>query len=147
MVQSPAAAEDLLQDTWVLVMRNLHKFDTAYHLPPWLTQIAVNACRSYWRKEKLRSLLKPAKISERISPSPLELASDISREVEVKKLSQEALKRLSPRLREIVVLKFYSGLTYEEVAEALKIPIGTAKSRLNFALMKMREFIREEKKR
>jgi RNA polymerase sigma-70 factor (ECF subfamily) len=147
MVQSPAAAEDLLQDTWVLVMRNLHKFDTAYPLLPWLTQIAVNACRSYWRKEKPKSLLKPAKISERISPSSSDLASDISREVEVKKLAQEALKGLSPRLREIVVLKFYSGLTYEEVAEALKIPIGTAKSRLNFALMKMRDFIQEGKKR
>lgn len=143
MVQSPAAAEDLLQDTWVFVMRNLHKFDTAYPLPPWLTQIAINACRSYLRRERLRGLLKLTKIN---SP-PSEPASDVPREVEVKKLAQAALKSLSPRLREIVVLKFYSSLTYEEVAEALKIPVGTAKSRLNFALMKMRDFILEEKKR
>lgn len=147
IVQSPAAAEDLLQDTWVLVMRNLHRFDITRPLIPWLTQIAVNACRSYWRKEKLRSLLKPAKISESIRSSPSDLASDISREVEVKTLAQRALENLSPRLREMIVLKFYSGLTHEEVAEALKIPIGTAKSRLNFAMVKMRDYILREKKR
>lgn len=143
MVQSPAAAEDLLQDTWVRVIRNLHKFDTAYPLTPWLTQIAINACRSYWRRERLRGLLKLTKIS----PWQSEPVSDVHREVEVKKLTQAALESLSPRLREIVVLKFYSSLTYEEVAEALKIPVGTAKSRLNFALMKMRDFILREKQR
>lgn len=147
LVQSPAVAEDLLQDTWVLVIRNLHKFDTAYPLTPWLTQIAINACRSYWRRERLRNLLKSANVSERIRRPQAEAAIDVPREVEVKKLAQAALKTLSPRLREIVVLKFYSGLTYEEVAEALKIPVGTAKSRLNFALLKMRDVIQEERKR
>jgi RNA polymerase sigma-70 factor (ECF subfamily) len=147
LVQSPAAAEDLLQDTWMLVMRNLHKFDTAYPLTPWLTQIAVNACRSYWRRERLRNLLKSAKVGERIGRSQAEPASDVPRDVEIKKLAQAALQSLSPLLREIVVLKFYSGLTYEEIAEALKIPAGTAKSRLNFALIKMRDVIQEEGKR
>ncbi len=147
LVQSPAAAEDLLQDTWVLIIRNIDKFDISCPLAPWLTQIAVNACRSYWRKEKLRSLLNPAKIRERISRSQSEWESDVHREVEDKKLVQAALARLSPRLREVVVLRFYSGLTYKETAEALKIPVGTAKSRLNFALTKMRDFIQEEKKR
>jgi RNA polymerase sigma-70 factor (ECF subfamily) len=147
LVQSSAVAEDLLQDTWVLVMRNLHKFDTAYPLLPWLTQIAINACRSYWRRERLRNLLKSAKVSERISRSQAGPAFDVSREVEVKRLAQAALENLSPSLREVVVLKFYSGLTYEEVADALKIPVGTAKSRLNFALMKMRDVIQEERKR
>jgi RNA polymerase sigma-70 factor (ECF subfamily) len=141
MVQSPAAAEDLLQDTWVRVIRNLHKFDPAYPLTPWLTQIAVNACRSYWRRERLRSLFGLRKISSLHS----EPDSDLQGEVETKKLAQAALQSLSPLLREIVVLKFYSGLTYEEIAEALKIPAGTAKSRLNYALIKMRDHIGQEK--
>jgi RNA polymerase sigma-70 factor (ECF subfamily) len=141
MVQSPAAAEDLLQDTWVRVIRNLHTFDPDYPLTPWLTQIAVNACRSFWRRERLRGLLGLRKISSWQS----EPESDVHRELEAKKLAQAALKSLSPLLREIVVLKFYSGLTYEEIAGALKIPAGTAKSRLNYALMKMRNHMGQEK--
>jgi len=146
IVQSPAAAEDLLQDTWLLVIRNLHRFDPAYPFSPWVTRIAVNACRSHWRKEKLRNLLKSGRIKPEIKTSASILASDVSREVEFKNLARSALKSLPQRLREIVVLRFYSGLTYEEIAEALKIPLGTAKSRLNFALMKMHEFIQSEKK-
>ncbi|MDH7514103.1 MAG: RNA polymerase sigma factor [Clostridiales bacterium] len=146
LVQSAATAEDLLQDTWLLVIRNLHKFDLAYPFPPWVTQIAVNACRSHWRKEKLRNLLKSSGMRPEIKSSASEQTPDFSREVELRKVAQEALKSLPPRLREIVVLRFYSGLTYEEMADALKIPLGTAKSRLSFSMMKMRHFIQLEKK-
>jgi RNA polymerase sigma-70 factor (ECF subfamily) len=81
-----------------------------------------------------------------IKSSASEQTPDFSREVELRKVAQEALKSLPPRLREIVVLRFYSGLTYEEMADALKIPLGTAKSRLSFSMMKMRHFIQLEKK-
>lgn len=143
MVQSQNAAEDILQDTWILVMRKLHQHDPSRPITPWLTQIAVNCCRSYWRKERLRSFLKPSEFIARhqdLEPKP---AGDSPTTWENRQLAGKALQGLSPKLREVVVLKFYSGLTQDEIAEVLKIPVGTVKSRLNYALNAMRAHIKQ----
>lgn len=143
MVQTQSAAEDILQDTWILVMRKLHQHDPSRPISPWLTQIAVNCCRSYWRKERLRSFLKPSEFAARhqdLEPKP---ASDSPAAWEHRQLAGKALQGLSPKLREVVVLKFYSGLTQDEIAEVLKIPVGTVKSRLNYALDSMRAHINQ----
>jgi RNA polymerase sigma-70 factor (ECF subfamily) len=52
---------------------------------------------------------------------------------------QEAMAKLSPKLREVVVLNVYQGLRYQDIAEVLGIPLGTVKSRLNLALAALRE--------
>ena len=138
MVQSQSAAEDILQETWILVMRKLHQHDSIRPIAPWLTQIAINCCRSYWRKERLRSFLKPSEFIARhqnLEPKP---TGDSPKTWEHRQLAGRALQDLSPKLREVVVLKFYSGLTQDEIAEVLKIPVGTVKSRLNYALNTMR---------
>ena len=143
MVQSQNAAEDILQDTWILVMRKLHQFNPNRPITPWLTQIAVNCCRSYWRKERLRSFLKPSEFIARhqnLEPKP---AGDSPTAWEQQQLAGKALQGLSPKLREAVVLKFYSGLTQDEIAEVLRIPVGTVKSRLNYALNIMRANINQ----
>ena len=143
MVQSQSAAEDILQDTWILVMRKLHQHDPYRPMTPWLTQIAINCCRSYWRKERLRSFLKPAEFITRhqdLEPKPV---GDSPIAWENRQLAGQVLQRLSPKLREVIVLKFYSGLTQDEIAEVLKIPVGTVKSRLNYALNTMRANIHQ----
>jgi RNA polymerase sigma-70 factor (ECF subfamily) len=129
MVQSESTAEDILQDTWILVMRKLHQYDTTRPIAPWLTQIAVNGCRSYWRKERVRGLFKPEPPTK----------NDFENKSEARILADKVLQKLSRRLREVVVLKFYSGMTNAEIAETLNIRVGTVKSRLNYALAKMRK--------
>jgi RNA polymerase sigma-70 factor (ECF subfamily) len=52
-----------------------------------------------------------------------------------------ALMKISQKLREVVVLKFFNGMTYEEIAQVLDIPAGTVKSRLHYALSKLREHL------
>ncbi|MGB8952346.1 MAG: RNA polymerase sigma factor [Candidatus Aminicenantales bacterium] len=146
MVQSPNAAEDLLQDTWVLVMRKFHQYDPSRPILPWLTQIAVNCCRSYWRRERLRSLFRLAEISEKTKGREPESVVNTPREMEARVIAERALGDLSPRLREIVVLRFYSGLTNEDISEILRIPLGTVKSRLNYALARMRDSIEKGEK-
>jgi len=54
---------------------------------------------------------------------------------------QAALERLSPKLREVIVLNVYQGLRYHEVAAVLGVPLGTVKSRINLALQKLREVL------
>lgn len=56
-----------------------------------------------------------------------------------------ALSHLSLKLREVVVLKFYSGLTQEEIARVLNVPTGTVKSRLHGALGRLRDYFDERR--
>jgi RNA polymerase sigma-70 factor (ECF subfamily) len=71
---------------------------------------------------------------ERLSPPASTPGADVT----------AALARLSPKLREVVVLNFYQGLRYQEVADNLGIPLGTVKSRLNLALTALRELLQNE---
>jgi RNA polymerase sigma factor (sigma-70 family) len=54
---------------------------------------------------------------------------------------EAALDRLSPKLREVIVLNIYQGLRYQEVADVLEIPLGTVKSRINLALTALKEIL------
>jgi RNA polymerase sigma-70 factor, ECF subfamily len=56
---------------------------------------------------------------------------------------EAALGRLSPKLREVIVLNIYQGLRYQEVADVLGIPLGTVKSRINLALGALKEILHE----
>jgi RNA polymerase sigma-70 factor (ECF subfamily) len=56
---------------------------------------------------------------------------------------QAALNRLSPKLREVLVLNVYQGLQYQEIADVLEIPLGTVKSRINLALQELRGIFNE----
>ena len=49
--------------------------------------------------------------------------------------------KISQKLREVVVLKFFNGMTYEEIAQVLDVPAGTVKSRLHYALSKLRGYL------
>lgn len=140
MVQSHSTAEDILQETWVLVVRKFHQYDSSRPVKSWLARIAVNCCRSFWRRERFRSLLLPGRLSEKTGSYEPSEDPGVQRDLEARTLTSRALKSLSPKLCEVVVLKFYSGLTLSEIAEILKIPVGTAKSRLNRSLKKMREY-------
>ena len=138
MVQSYSVAEDILQDTWMKVVRKLHQHDPSLPFSPWLTQIAVNRCRDYWRKKARQGGSGAVDKSQDIDTLESEKKRDTQAEIESRDTAQKALMCLSPKLREVVVMKFYSGFTGEEIADILKLPSGTVKSRLNAALDKMR---------
>jgi RNA polymerase sigma-70 factor (ECF subfamily) len=56
---------------------------------------------------------------------------------------EAALDKLSPKLRDVVVLHFYQGLPYQEIADVLQIPLGTVKSRLHLAINALRDLLHE----
>ena len=82
------------------------------------------------------------------------LAADFQNEVEIASQRapersgeavdiEAALDRLSPKLREVIVLNIYQGLRYQEVADVLEIPLGTVKSRISLALAALKEILHE----
>ncbi|MBN1272136.1 MAG: RNA polymerase sigma factor [Candidatus Aminicenantes bacterium] len=142
LVGSPPLAEDILQETWVLVTRKFDQYDPTRPILPWLIRISVNCCRSFWRSLHAKNLQKKDNrdiLIDSFSVSSSDGSPSIDRRLEISK----ALSVLSPKIRETIVLKFYSGLTQEEIAETLGIPPGTVKSRLFAGLAKLRDHLNE----
>ncbi|MBN1550563.1 RNA polymerase sigma factor [bacterium] len=144
MSGSRETAEEVLQNMWILFIRKLHQFDCSRTFSPWLTKIAVNSLRDYWRRQRLKRLVPwfdRSPVPCDTSDSHLSTCHENDEyEMDVK----TALEKLSAKLREIVVLKFYSGMTQDEIASVLEIPVGTVKSRLNFALLKLKNIFKEQ---
>ena len=140
MVQSHTNAEDILQNTWIHVIRKFHQYDPSRPFVPWLTRIALNCCRDHWRRERLRRFLSLSSHSETLEVIDPKLATEPLKAVDEQIEVSKALITLSSKLREVVVLKFYSGLTHDEIAEVLRISAGTVKSRLNYALFNLRKY-------
>ncbi|MBZ5515103.1 MAG: RNA polymerase sigma factor [Acidobacteriia bacterium] len=131
----PAEAEDLTQEVFIKVFQTLRTFDPAQAaFGVWLNRVARNHLVDHYRRTKrdrATSSLDDAlpAIEEKSSPVADATAQVESRER--RELLQRALERLSPDLREAVVLRDLQDLDYDEIAQVLAVPVGTVKSRIN----------------
>jgi RNA polymerase sigma-70 factor (ECF subfamily) len=143
LTEDPEEARDLAQETFLQAFRHLASFRGDADLRTWLYRIAVNQARNRWRWWKRRrrdrtvSLDAPAS-EEYDAPLSAGLAGDASADPERQTLAREreralhaALRTLSRPYREVIVLRDIEGLSYEEVALALDLNVGTVKSRLS----------------
>ena len=129
-------AEDAAQEAFIRGWLHLPSYNPRSSLRNWLYQIAVNAALDTLRQESKIS-------SEALDDLPL-AAPDPGPEATVIKaerrtLVQRAILALPPSSRVVLVLREYEGLSYQEIASALEIPIGTVMSRLNFARSRLKE--------
>jgi RNA polymerase sigma-70 factor (ECF subfamily) len=142
LTEDAEEARDLTQETFLQAFRSIAHFRGDADLRTWLYRIAVNQARNRWRWWRRRrrgatvSLDEPARDSEQTLASRLrdEGARDPERDTlahEREKLIVAALATLARPYREAVVLRDIEELSYEEVAAALEISIGTVKSRLS----------------
>jgi len=128
-------AEDLTQEVFIKIFQTLKIFDGAQGtFPTWLARVARNHLVDHYRrtkKDRVTSSLEDevGGMEEKPSPTVEPVAQLESRER--KELLQRALDRLSPDLREAVVLRDLQDLDYDEIAQVLGVPEGTVKSRIN----------------
>lgn len=130
-------ALDALQETFIAVSSELERFRGEARLSTWLHRIAVNKCggirRRRSRRLRLEEQIGPAREGESPlawmaddAPLPPALADESERHARVR----EVVGALPGWLREVVRLRYFEQLSYEEIAEALELPVGTVKSRL-----------------
>jgi len=132
MLDSADEADDALQEVFLRVYSSLSTFEPAKGaFTTWLYRITVNHCLNRRRKRRLSISL------DRVSPLLAERPS-FQGQVEDEEAVQQALSRLSEKLRAVIVLRYYLELSYAEIAQILNIPVGTVKSRLNLALKTLR---------
>ncbi len=126
LVGNSADAEDVLQETLSGAYRSAKNFEGRSSVKTWLTRILVTQA-NVWRRSKRQA----GSIDEHVPGRP----SDADAKIDL----HEALKQLSQEHREVLLLREFEKLSYEEIAEVLGVPRGTVESRLHRARNELRE--------
>ncbi len=142
MLNAEADARDAAQETFIAAYRNLANFRGDAKVSSWLHRIAVNQCLTIKRRAKTRSedFLDESESGEDrtfVAPehlSPLRTAEQIER----LNLVRQAVNSLPDDLKQIVVMKEFEEMTFQQIAETLELPLSTVKSRLYTALKQLR---------
>ena len=140
--------DDIVSETFIAAFRSRTKYDRHYiDARPWLLGIAVNVLRHHYRA-KARYRHRPW--SKRAEASPAaDHAEDVAAGMDAKSGWEQvahALMHLDNRYREVLLLTATADLTYEEIARALAIPVGTVRSRLARGRRQLRELLEAEGK-
>lgn len=134
-------AEDAAQETFIQAWLHFSAYRPQGSLRNWLYRIGVNAATDMLRKEKriLPNALEDLPLQD-TQPGPEALASQGERIA----LIQKAVLSLPDACRPVLVLREYEGLSYQEIADTLEIPVGTVMSRLNYARKLLRERLEQK---
>jgi RNA polymerase sigma-70 factor (ECF subfamily) len=130
-------AIDLSQEIFLKVFQALDRFNPAYKFSTWLFRIAGNAAIDHLRKRRLRTVpLETPDPEGGAGPFPVEQRSTgldpygELRNVERGQAITRAIQDLPADFRELIALRHFAGLSYEEIAEVKKMPLGTVKNKL-----------------
>jgi RNA polymerase sigma-70 factor (ECF subfamily) len=132
-------AEDLTQEVFIKVYKNLKSLDPNLNFKAWLFKIASNTLIDWWRKrgEERELFLIDDKdinfetIDEDFSYLKIETAKDIA----------EALEKIRPEYKVVLLLFYWQGFSYEEIASILSLPLGTVKTKLRRAKLAIKEIL------
>ena len=143
-------AEDVFQNTFVAVFRKIRQYEPGRAARPWLYTIATHQAIDAMRQRSRRpdytpqdpgiaadrdDAYDPLDRKEGSDPDPAERAAD----GETAENVRAAVLQLPELFQQVVILAYFQGLRYQEVADVLDIPVGTVKSRLNAAITKLTE--------
>jgi RNA polymerase sigma-70 factor (ECF subfamily) len=128
MVHSVDEAEDIAQEVFVKVWKNLPTFRSQGSFQSWLYRITVNTALDVLRRRQEEvPLEEQAEAQGEDAPEEATLRQDRLAQV------RQAIAELPPGARAVLILREYEQLSYKEIAEILQIPLGTVMSRLNYA--------------
>jgi RNA polymerase sigma-70 factor (ECF subfamily) len=130
-LSDPAHAEELTQDTFVAVLRATERYQPTALFRTYLYAIGFKVLRTHRRKAAFWAVFHGSTAQEPATES----------NVETEVWMRDALRKLDPRDREILMLREFEQLTYAEIAELLDMPVNTIRSRLFRARMALRELL------
>lgn len=135
-------AADAAQEAFIAAYRNLRSFRGEARVSSWLHRIAVNQCLTLKRRQKTRAedfLDEESHEDERtFVASPLLSPARTTEKAERMKLVRQAVGALPTDLRQVIVMKEFEEMTFQEISETLELPLSTVKSRLYTALKQLK---------
>jgi len=132
ILRDPELARDAVQEALIRAWRDLPGLRDPDRFDAWLQKLTVNACLDLVRRRRRRA------IEVELTPIHTRAAPDFAGALADRDAVDQALRRLDPGHRAVVALHFLLGMPLPDVAAALAIPLGTAKSRLHYSLAAMR---------
>ncbi|MGC2237385.1 MAG: RNA polymerase sigma factor [Pyrinomonadaceae bacterium] len=142
MLSREDEAKDAAQETFIAAFRNLKNFRGDAKVSSWLHRIAVNQCLTTKRRTKTRSesfLDDEEGAEDKFFVAPLNLSpSKTTEQSERLQVVRQAVFSLPVDLRQIVVMKEFEDMTFQQISEMLDLPLSTVKSRLYTALKQLR---------
>jgi RNA polymerase sigma-70 factor (ECF subfamily) len=151
MVRDRALAEDLTQETFVKVLNAIDRYRPEYKFSSWIFKIANNAAIDHLRRKELDTLSleggPDATTPEQIQATSLQVG-DVAEspldELEARELGsaiEAAIGRLRPEYRACIIMRHIEGRPYDEIAEALDLPLGTVKTYIHRARAELRDYL------
>ena len=148
MVDNADDAHDVVQEAFLNAYQSLESFKGDSLFFTWLYRIAVNTAISWKRKRRVVVSIDAGRNGEPAvdpaDPSDLSRPGHALEQAEQERRIHNALARLSPEHRAVLVMKDMEGHKYEAMAEVLGVPIGTIRSRLHRARLELRELLEKD---
>lgn len=151
LLGDPMYSEDIVQETFVRVYRNKHRYHRIAKFSTWIYTIASNLAKTELRRRKVKQFFSiSSKGTEEKDYDLPDHSSSVERDVDLAMKQEAVLKeidRLPAPFKEAVILRDIQDLAYEEISEILDVPLGTVKSRVNRGrarLQKILKFIGQE---
>ncbi|MBB6500535.1 RNA polymerase sigma factor [Pedobacter cryoconitis] len=132
-------ADDLVQEVFIKVWKNLSKFRNDSKLYTWIYRIATNDCITFLNKKKQRNNVSMEDVSDELSESLI--ASSYFNGDKIQMKLQQALLILPEKQRLIFNMKYYDDLKYEEISEILGTSVGALKASFHIAVKKIETFM------
>lgn len=148
LVDNAEDAQDVVQEAFLNAYQSLGGFKGDALFFTWLYRIAMNTAISLKRKQKVVLRIDTGRNGEHgiepLDPSDLSRPGHALEQTEQEQRIHQALGRLSPEHRAVLVMKDMEGQKYETMAEVLEVPIGTIRSRLHRARLELRELLEKD---
>lgn len=142
MLRREDEAKDATQEAFIAAYKNLSRFRGEAKVSSWLHRIAVNQCLTRKRREKTRSenfFDDSESAEEKVFEAPSHLSpSKLAEKDERMKAVRQAVQSLPAELKQVVIMKEFEEMTFQEISDAMEMPLSTVKSRLYTALKQLR---------
>lgn len=143
-------ADDVFQTTFLAVFRKIKQYEPGRAARPWLYTIATNQAIDALRKRNRQADRRADGLTTtdeegqlrplfELLPAAGEGPTDHAERTEERERVRTCVAKLPDLLREVILLAYFQGMKYRDIADALEIPLGTVKSRLHAALVKLTE--------
>lgn len=138
IVHDPDMLDDLVQEVFLKAFDNIHTFDTTYAFSTWIYRIATNHSIDYLRKKKLRTLSIDQPVRGKDGDMQIELPDrDPNRAADQeligkqrRQIIQDAIDSLPEKYSRIIRMRHIEDQSYQEIADALQLPLGTVKAHI-----------------
>jgi RNA polymerase sigma-70 factor (ECF subfamily) len=138
-------AEDLRQEIFLRVYRAAGTYQPTAKFSTWLYRIATNLCLDTLAKQRHRKTVPIDLASDDLDAKsivhPVDKPDEIVERAEVERQVRLALKRLPENLRVIIIMRYYDGLKFREIAEILNCPVSTVKSRMAAGMRRLNQML------